>query len=178
MIFFFKQKTAYEIKECDWSSDVCSSDLFVFPITVEAFCQDAGNGCLANSPQAGKEEGMPEASRSDCVPQGAGYMVLSDHLREGAGTVFSCEYEIGHGNLREGRRPGFLKHPPMTPTVASSRIWRGSGVDVAQCLAVNPTRRKPVLFPVIPQFISMAEREGFEPSIHLEIGRTSCRERG
>ena len=27
MFFFFKQKTAYEIKECDWSSDVCSSDL-------------------------------------------------------------------------------------------------------------------------------------------------------
>ncbi len=27
--FFFKQKTAYEIKECDWSSDVCSSDLTV-----------------------------------------------------------------------------------------------------------------------------------------------------
>ena len=29
--FFFKQKTAYEIKECDWSSDVCSSDLNVKP---------------------------------------------------------------------------------------------------------------------------------------------------
>src|ERR1051326_3403532 len=28
--FFFKQKTAYEIKECDWSSDVCSSDLHGF----------------------------------------------------------------------------------------------------------------------------------------------------
>ena len=28
LLFFFKQKTAYEIKECDWSSDVCSSDLF------------------------------------------------------------------------------------------------------------------------------------------------------
>ncbi len=26
-VFFFKQKTAYEVKECDWSSDVCSSDL-------------------------------------------------------------------------------------------------------------------------------------------------------
>jgi len=25
--FFFKQKTAYEIQACDWSSDVCSSDL-------------------------------------------------------------------------------------------------------------------------------------------------------
>src|SRR3546814_13999486 len=27
MIFFFKQKTAYEIRISDWSSDVCSSDL-------------------------------------------------------------------------------------------------------------------------------------------------------
>ena len=26
-VFFFKQKTAYEIVDCDWSSDVCSSDL-------------------------------------------------------------------------------------------------------------------------------------------------------
>src|SRR5213080_2108892 len=25
--FFFKQKTAYDIPLCDWSSDVCSSDL-------------------------------------------------------------------------------------------------------------------------------------------------------
>src|SRR5881275_3439875 len=27
VFFFFKQKTAYEIVPCDWSSDVCSSDL-------------------------------------------------------------------------------------------------------------------------------------------------------
>ena len=27
LIFFFKQKTAYEIGTGDWSSDVCSSDL-------------------------------------------------------------------------------------------------------------------------------------------------------
>src|SRR3546814_4634056 len=26
--FFFKQKTAYELRISDWSSDVCSSDLF------------------------------------------------------------------------------------------------------------------------------------------------------
>ena len=26
-VFFFKQKTAYEIVSRDWSSDVCSSDL-------------------------------------------------------------------------------------------------------------------------------------------------------
>src|SRR3546814_3109017 len=28
--FFFKQKTAYEMRISDWSSDVCSSDLRVF----------------------------------------------------------------------------------------------------------------------------------------------------
>src|SRR3546814_9721734 len=27
--FFFKQKTAYEMRISDWSSDVCSSDLFI-----------------------------------------------------------------------------------------------------------------------------------------------------
>src|SRR3546814_3161727 len=27
MFFFFKQKTAYEMRISDWSSDVCSSDL-------------------------------------------------------------------------------------------------------------------------------------------------------
>src|SRR3546814_10464924 len=28
-LFFFKQKTAYEMRISDWSSDVCSSDLIV-----------------------------------------------------------------------------------------------------------------------------------------------------
>src|SRR3546814_3489348 len=32
-MFFFKQKTAYEMRISDWSSDVCSSDLSRFPDT-------------------------------------------------------------------------------------------------------------------------------------------------
>src|SRR3546814_6663766 len=28
VVFFFKQKTAYEMRISDWSSDVCSSDLW------------------------------------------------------------------------------------------------------------------------------------------------------
>src|SRR3546814_13244693 len=28
LVFFFKQKTAYEMRISDWSSDVCSSDLY------------------------------------------------------------------------------------------------------------------------------------------------------
>src|SRR3546814_8060627 len=30
IFFFFKQKTAYEMRISDWSSDVCSSDLVIF----------------------------------------------------------------------------------------------------------------------------------------------------
>src|SRR3546814_2140765 len=31
-VFFFKQKTAYEMRISDWSSDVCSSDLIAIPM--------------------------------------------------------------------------------------------------------------------------------------------------
>src|SRR3546814_3223750 len=34
--FFFKQKTAYEMRISDWSSDVCSSDLIAFPAELSA----------------------------------------------------------------------------------------------------------------------------------------------
>src|SRR3546814_4847870 len=36
MFFFFKQKTAYEMRISDWSSDVCSSDLDPPPLAVAA----------------------------------------------------------------------------------------------------------------------------------------------
>src|SRR3546814_1105225 len=32
LFFFFKQKTAYEMRISDWSSDVCSSDLRLLPV--------------------------------------------------------------------------------------------------------------------------------------------------
>src|SRR3546814_7471889 len=36
IIFFFKQKTAYEMRISDWSSDVCSSDLRMLALTVQS----------------------------------------------------------------------------------------------------------------------------------------------
>src|SRR3546814_9727178 len=35
--FFFKQKTAYEMRISDWSSDVCSSDLYSFRLLYLTF---------------------------------------------------------------------------------------------------------------------------------------------
>src|SRR3546814_11376843 len=39
-LFFFKQKTAYELRISDWSSDVCSSDLYG-PFTNEELLGEA-----------------------------------------------------------------------------------------------------------------------------------------
>src|SRR5213595_1571678 len=50
--FFFKQKTAYEITEGDWSSDVCSSDLLIEDVPgvgkttlAAALARSIGAGC-------------------------------------------------------------------------------------------------------------------------------------
>src|SRR3546814_9242677 len=41
--FFFKQKTAYEMRISDWSSDVCSSDLLKTPRRARALPIDRGD---------------------------------------------------------------------------------------------------------------------------------------
>src|SRR3546814_14519974 len=46
IVFFFKQKTAYEMRISDWSSDVCSSDL---PVTELPQPQPAGEMILAET---------------------------------------------------------------------------------------------------------------------------------
>src|SRR3546814_7175784 len=43
VLFFFKQKTAYEMRISDWSSDVCSSDLWAADATAAiADAHDSG----------------------------------------------------------------------------------------------------------------------------------------
>src|SRR3546814_3676729 len=43
-LFFFKQKTAYEMRISDWSSDVCSSDLFSTPASAQLLGGSGGLG--------------------------------------------------------------------------------------------------------------------------------------
>src|SRR3546814_5759921 len=62
---FFKQKTAYEMRISDWSSDVCSSDLLVGVIIVLLFFFIVGlglvvgaelNAALAETPEGDLKE--------------------------------------------------------------------------------------------------------------------------
>src|SRR3546814_5326816 len=57
--FFFKQKTAYEMRISDWSSDVCSSDL-----------QAAGDGLCLHGRRAGRPSGREEDQGPRQAPDG------------------------------------------------------------------------------------------------------------
>src|SRR3546814_1158536 len=70
VIFFFcKQKTAYEMRISDWSSDVCSSDLCLG----DDHAQDDGaghplsRGCRE---EAGRDTEEHQGGRADRCPQG------------------------------------------------------------------------------------------------------------
>src|SRR3546814_2199515 len=57
LFFFFKQKTAYEMRISDWSSDVCSSDLAVLEITVDLIlAQRHGRSSCRDAPRSRAED--------------------------------------------------------------------------------------------------------------------------
>src|SRR3546814_1310164 len=80
IFFFFKQKTAYEMRISDWSSDVCSSDLFQLTTFIVEFgdAEPVENGVrllLCEDRDAGialllcaTEVGMPAGRREGFVP--------------------------------------------------------------------------------------------------------------
>src|SRR3546814_18313869 len=65
IIFFFKQKTAYEMRISDWSSDVCSSDLprSGGKLIDEAFGEKGGGAVRARPPDARFKSGIGMAMR-------------------------------------------------------------------------------------------------------------------
>src|SRR3546814_6638454 len=84
-IFFFKVKTAYEMRISDWSSDVCSSDLAAGGLSAAALtarglpayaeaggneaekAQNVVNGAEnALAEMLGKPEGVPKIGRATC----------------------------------------------------------------------------------------------------------------
>src|SRR3546814_6158302 len=71
LFFFFKQKTAYEMRISDWSSDVCSSDLHGGRERLHASGCDAARGqrCGGRLRLQGNEVGRSEERRvgKECV---------------------------------------------------------------------------------------------------------------
>src|SRR3546814_1763615 len=65
LFFFFKQKTAYEMRISDWSSDVCSSDLII------------GNGS-GSAPLSGTPRNPFRPVRFEGIPDKLATAILED----------------------------------------------------------------------------------------------------
>src|SRR3546814_13191428 len=63
VVFFFKQKTAYEMRISDWSSDVCSSDLHAFGRGQQAVEDGLALGILGRHPIAQLRAGLRRLGR-------------------------------------------------------------------------------------------------------------------
>src|SRR3546814_12567772 len=61
-VFFFKQKTAYEMRISDWSSDVCSSDLLV--VLFQEYGDRYGFDWLMVGAQGYQESKLDQSARS------------------------------------------------------------------------------------------------------------------
>src|SRR3546814_3245172 len=70
--FFFKQKTAYEMRISDWSSDVCSSDL----LSDEAAMLTGSIGMLPSASLNASNQGLYEPSHGS-APDIAGKNVAN-----------------------------------------------------------------------------------------------------
>src|SRR3546814_3699367 len=103
MICLFKQKTAYEMRISDWSSDVCSSDLYKFPKDSSAKILTSG---LLGEQYIGIEPGgdMNNLAAGDKITMTQSAMVLENLISQ---FLFSKaaegkeEQKIGRASCRE-----------------------------------------------------------------------------
>src|SRR3546814_11604441 len=110
VVFFFKQKTAYEMRMSDWSSDVCSSDLLNGRVHRSTLAYDSvyANGLQAdnhtlNRGTATSREGMTN--------------YLLDNQIEGHVTTGPVEHTLLGGfdyqRIRGHYSPGFGPGPTL-----------------------------------------------------------------
>src|SRR3546814_2151563 len=121
MFFFFKQKTAYEMRISDWSSDVCSSDLKTQRSSAFAF-DDFISSDWSRACQRGRvlSTDWPMRGRQSCIAAGRGRRRIPP-----AGRVLLPETP-----------PGFLPMSASQPLVQSPLSAPASALAVAVALAV------------------------------------------
>src|SRR3546814_3444841 len=86
VVFFFKQKTAYEMRISDWSSDVCSSDLLRAWISPDLSIIRTAKGFSISG-----QLDVPEAHIAlDKMQAGAAARSRSEERRVGKECVSTC----------------------------------------------------------------------------------------
>src|SRR3546814_16197624 len=112
LCFFFKQKTAYEMRISDWSSDVCSSDLSQEKDDGEgSWIADKRRRNVRGAARRGRVEGEGGANRQ----------------REGRRLARSARHRPrgtdARGTLRRGKGPGDRKPVGLQKEEGARREW-------------------------------------------------------
>src|SRR3546814_8133005 len=82
LFLLFKQKTAYDMRISDWSSDVCSADLILRPRRAAAAVEIGGAG--AEHRPAGREPARDEAGVAQVADSQRDVVALVDEVGETA----------------------------------------------------------------------------------------------
>src|SRR3546814_2897885 len=94
VFFFFKQKTAYELRISDWSSDVCSSDLADEPVDQLRPPRRRWLGrreLCAGAQETDRDAGAAVRGLSEiAAPATARYRTRSEERRVGKECVSTC----------------------------------------------------------------------------------------
>src|SRR3546814_5511220 len=96
MCFFFKQKTAYEMRFSDWSSDVCSSDLFGLTGNLRIARRHAG--CEHDVVVLASEQMLCADARAE-LHLHAGRFELATEVAQRLVKLFLAGHALGHVEL-------------------------------------------------------------------------------
>src|SRR3546814_5884657 len=88
-VFFFKQKTAYEMRISDWGSDVCSSDLGI----ARQLDRGVGLGAVVDAAQALQHSVIEGLHAEAQAVHAGGEVVLEAAVLGGAGIGFQRDLE-------------------------------------------------------------------------------------
>src|SRR3546814_9146585 len=97
--FFFKQKTAYEMRISDWSSDVCSSDLTWF------YVLGCGIGVFIGPAQTASRSFMARVAPPDLRAEFFGLYALSGKATAFLGPALVGWITLSAGSQRAGMAP-------------------------------------------------------------------------
>src|SRR3546814_19289485 len=115
IFFFFKQKTAYEMRISDWSSDVCSSDL------LRQSFEDAKASTGAEEIESAFDEARRDARSIGAEPDSGSHTVdagTAPQLRDAP--VAAPESSEGNAERHRIPRDPVTPPPPASPNPAHS----------------------------------------------------------
>src|SRR3546814_7228359 len=167
VLFFFKQKTAYEMRISDWSSDVCSSDLGAHLPPVRRQTHNVGDG--ARLVRIGEQDRAAEHPRR---PWQQAHDRLADYRLAGPGFA-DQRHRAAAADLERhavDRHPAAFRQVKPDPEIVEAQQRRDA---LVHSLPTRPFRRGPATPPPVARGDSPSGRSEEHPSEPQSLMRIS-----